>query len=93
MKRKRIQCVETAALTLTGVATLFALTACGGGAAAPSADLNATLDPANPTIVKVGASPVPHSQILQYINENLARRPASIWTSQRWTTTRPRTWR
>ena len=54
------------ALALTGVATLFALTACGGGnAAAPSVDLNATLDPANPTVVKVGASPVPHSQILE----------------------------
>ncbi|MFL4477746.1 MetQ/NlpA family ABC transporter substrate-binding protein [Paeniglutamicibacter sp. ORCA_105] len=61
------------ALALTGVATLFALTACGGGtASAPSADVSATLDPANPTIVKVGASPVPHSQILEYIDENLA---------------------
>ncbi|MBV1779585.1 ABC transporter [Paeniglutamicibacter sp. ABSL32-1] len=61
------------ALALTGAATLFALTACGGGTAtAPSADVSATLDPANPTVVKVGASPVPHSQILEYIDENLA---------------------
>jgi D-methionine transport system substrate-binding protein len=61
------------ALALTGVATLFALTACGAGTStAPSADVSATLDPANPTIVKVGASPVPHSQILEYIDENLA---------------------
>ncbi|WP_411734193.1 MetQ/NlpA family ABC transporter substrate-binding protein [Paeniglutamicibacter sp.] len=61
------------ALALTGAATLFALTACGGGTAtAPSADVSATLDTANPTIVKVGASPVPHSQILEYIDENLA---------------------
>ena len=33
----------------------------------------ATLDPANPTIVKVGASPIPHAQILEYIDENLAK--------------------
>ncbi|GAA3323465.1 MULTISPECIES: MetQ/NlpA family ABC transporter substrate-binding protein [Paeniglutamicibacter] len=60
------------ALALTGVATLFALTACGGGTATtPSAE--ATLDPANPTIVKVGSSPIPHAQILQYIDENLAK--------------------
>ena len=59
------------ALALTGVATLFALTACGGGnSAAPSA--TATLDPANPTIVKVGASPIPHAQILEFIDKNLA---------------------
>lgn len=60
------------ALALTGVATLFALTACGGGTATtPSAE--ASLDPANPTIVKVGSSPIPHAQILQYIDENLAK--------------------
>lgn len=61
------------ALALTGAATLFALTACAGGtSSAPSADVSATLDPANPTVVKVGASPVPHSQILEYIDGNLA---------------------
>lgn len=60
------------ALALTGVATLFALTACGGGGAAtPSTD--AKLDPANPTIVKVGASPIPHAQILEFIDEKLAK--------------------
>lgn len=60
------------ALALTGVATLFALTACGGGTATtPSAD--AKLDPANPTIVKVGASPIPHAQILEFIDEKLAK--------------------
>lgn len=60
------------ALALTGVATLFALTACGGNAA-PGADPNGTLDPANPTIVKVGASPVPQAQILEFIDEKLAK--------------------
>lgn len=60
------------ALALTGVATLFALTACGGGnAAAPSAA--ASLDPANPTVVTVGASPIPHAQILEFIDEKLAK--------------------
>jgi D-methionine transport system substrate-binding protein len=60
------------ALALTGTATLFALAACGGGnSAAPSAD--ATLDPASPTVVKVGASPVPHAKILEFVDENLAK--------------------
>lgn len=59
------------ALALTGVATLFALTACGGGsAAAPSA--SNTGEAAAPIVVKVGASPIPHAQILEYIDQNLA---------------------
>lgn len=59
------------ALALTGTATLFALAACGGGSSTtPSAD--ATLDPANPTVIKVGASPVPHARVLEFIDENLA---------------------
>lgn len=60
------------ALALTGVATLFALTACGGDAGAPAASSSATGDAAGMTVVKVGASPVPHAQILEYIDENLA---------------------
>ncbi|PRA12792.1 ABC transporter [Arthrobacter sp. MYb211] len=60
------------ALAITGVATLFAVTACSStGSTEPTAA--ATLDPANPTIVKVGASPIPHSQILEFIDENLAK--------------------
>ncbi|MFB0835589.1 MetQ/NlpA family ABC transporter substrate-binding protein [Arthrobacter halodurans] len=60
------------AFALTGAATLFALTACGGGASTtPSAD--ATLDPANPTVVKVGASPVPHARILEFVDTELAQ--------------------
>jgi D-methionine transport system substrate-binding protein len=42
----------------------------GGGDASPSAD--ATLDPANPVVLKVGANPVPHAQILEYVDENLS---------------------
>ncbi|GER21833.1 lipoprotein [Zafaria cholistanensis] len=58
-------------LVATGLAALFALTACGGGTSTtPSAD--ATLDPANPTVVKVGAVPVPHAKILEFIDANLA---------------------
>ena len=60
------------ALALTGAATLFALTACGGGSATtPSATPSAGASSA-PTVVKVGASPIPHAQILEYIDENLA---------------------
>ncbi|QIV86007.1 MetQ/NlpA family ABC transporter substrate-binding protein [Glutamicibacter mishrai] len=59
------------ALAITGIATAFALTACGSSD--PSADANATLDPANPVTIKVGASPVPQAEILNYIDENLAK--------------------
>lgn len=59
------------ALALSGAATLFALTACGGGSA-PEAS-SASLDPANPVVIKVGSSPVPQAQILNYIDENLAK--------------------
>ncbi|NKX52683.1 ABC transporter, partial [Arthrobacter deserti] len=63
------------ALTLigTGIAAALALSACGGGdnASAPSAA--ATLGPANPTTVTVGASPVPHAKILEFVDQNLAK--------------------
>ena len=58
------------ALAATSVAALLALTACGGSGE-PAAE--ASPDPANPVVVKVGASPVPHAQILEYIDENLAQ--------------------
>ena len=60
------------ALALTGVATLFALTACGGNAGTPAAESSETVNDAGMTVVKVGASPVPHARILEYIDENLA---------------------
>ncbi|MGM0929492.1 MAG: MetQ/NlpA family ABC transporter substrate-binding protein [Actinomycetota bacterium] len=61
------------ALTLigTGLAAALALTACGGSDSTPSAD--ATLDPANPTTITVGATPVPQGRILQFVDENLAK--------------------
>lgn len=52
------------------LATLMAMTACGSEAAAPADD--ATLDPTNPTAVVVGASPVPHAKILEFVRDNLA---------------------
>jgi len=54
-----------------GLLLAAALAGCGagGGGTSPSAD--ATLDPANPVTVKVGANPVPHAQILEYVDENL----------------------
>lgn len=60
------------ALALTGVATLIALTACGADSGAPEPGLSGSGDAAGPAVVKVGASPVPHAQILEYIDENLA---------------------
>ncbi|MCG2622783.1 MetQ/NlpA family ABC transporter substrate-binding protein [Arthrobacter sp. I2-34] len=63
------------ALTLlgTGLAAALALTACGGGnnASAPSAA--ATLDPANPTTVTVGATPTPQAKILEFVDQKLAK--------------------
>jgi D-methionine transport system substrate-binding protein len=60
------------ALTLigTGLAAALALTACGGSDSTPSAET--TLDPANPVTITVGASPVPHARILEFVDENLA---------------------
>ncbi|GAA4900836.1 MetQ/NlpA family ABC transporter substrate-binding protein [Tessaracoccus lubricantis] len=52
------------------LATVMAMTACGSDAAAPEA--GASLDPASPTKVVVGASPVPHAKILEFVKENLA---------------------
>ncbi|WP_426225493.1 MetQ/NlpA family ABC transporter substrate-binding protein [Pseudarthrobacter sp. DSP2-3-2b1] len=57
-------------LLATGIVTALALTGCGG-TSAPSADV-ATLDPANPATLSVGASPVPHARILEFINQDLA---------------------
>jgi D-methionine transport system substrate-binding protein len=61
--RKHLSAVVIAAATM-------ALTACGSStAAAPSATTGTS---AEPTLVKVGASPVPHAKILEYIQKNLA---------------------
>lgn len=57
-------------LLATGIVTALALAGCGGSTA-PSADV-ATLDPANPASLTVGASPVPHAKILEFINQDLA---------------------
>lgn len=58
-------------LAVAGIAAALTLSACGSST--PSADTNATLDPANPVTIKVGASPVPQADILKYIDENLAK--------------------
>jgi D-methionine transport system substrate-binding protein len=59
------------ALTLvgTGLAAALALTACGGSDSAS----NATPDPANPVTVTVGAAPVPHARILEFVDQNFAK--------------------
>lgn len=55
----------------TGLAAALALTACGGADSTSSAD--APLDPANPVVIKVGASPVPHAKILEFVDSELAK--------------------
>ncbi|WP_309070942.1 MetQ/NlpA family ABC transporter substrate-binding protein [Arthrobacter sp.] len=57
-------------LAAAGLATLLTLSACGAGDSAPAAV--ETLDPASPATVTVGASPVPHAQILEFVRDNLA---------------------
>ncbi|MEN3344743.1 MAG: D-methionine transport system substrate-binding protein [Arthrobacter sp.] len=57
-------------LLATGIVTALALTACGGSST-PSADTQ-TLDPSNPATLTVGASPVPHARILEFVNQELA---------------------
>lgn len=52
------------------LAAAMALTACGSDATEPGTA--ATLDPANPTKVTVGASAVPHGKILEFVQANLA---------------------
>jgi D-methionine transport system substrate-binding protein len=57
-------------LLATGIVTALALTACGGSST-PSASTQ-TLDPNNPATLTVGASPVPHARILEFVNQELA---------------------
>lgn len=57
-------------LLATGIVTALTLAACGGSST-PSADV-ATLDPAKPATLTVGASPVPHAKILEFVNQELA---------------------
>ncbi|GAA3696886.1 MetQ/NlpA family ABC transporter substrate-binding protein [Zhihengliuella alba] len=55
-------------LAATGAVALLALTACGGSST-PSAE---TPNPEDPVVVTVGAMPVPHAKILEYVDQNLA---------------------
>lgn len=57
-------------LLATGIVTALTLAACGGSST-PNADV-ATLDPAKPATLTVGASPVPHAKILEFVNQELA---------------------
>ena len=58
-------------VAIAAVAAL-ALSACGGGST-PAASSQATLDPANPTKITVGVSPVPHGEIVKFVKDNLAK--------------------
>ncbi|SCX43533.1 D-methionine transport system substrate-binding protein [Klenkia marina] len=55
--------VRRLALTLSALTATAVLAACGGG----EAEISAPDEP-----LRVGASPVPHAEILRYIDENLA---------------------
>ena len=56
--------------TLAAAAVALTLTACGGSAAAPTSQAPSS---ASLTTVKVGASPVPHARILEFVKKNLAQ--------------------
>ncbi|GAB4099872.1 MetQ/NlpA family ABC transporter substrate-binding protein [Sinomonas halotolerans] len=58
-------------LVAAGIAAALSLAACGAGGSEPSASATA-LDPANPQTLTIGASPVPHARILEFVNEELA---------------------
>lgn len=60
---------RTLTLLGTGIAAALALTACGGSQSAS----DATPDPANPVTITVGAGPVPHAKILEFVDQNLAK--------------------
>ncbi|WP_159617985.1 MetQ/NlpA family ABC transporter substrate-binding protein [Arthrobacter zhaoguopingii] len=57
-------------LAATGLAATLTLSACGDSAA--ENETVESLDPANPVTVTVGASPLPHARILEFVDENLA---------------------
>ncbi|WP_159802532.1 MetQ/NlpA family ABC transporter substrate-binding protein [Arthrobacter zhaoguopingii] len=57
-------------LAATGLAATLTLSACGASAA--ENETVESLDPANPVTVTVGASPLPHARILEFVDENLA---------------------
>lgn len=52
---------------------LLTLSACGANPGSTDAADQTPLDPANPVTITVGASPRPHTQILEFINQNLAQ--------------------
>jgi len=54
------------------LAATLALSACGSSTTTDTFSAPATLDPASPTKLVVGASPVPHAKILEYVRDNLA---------------------
>lgn len=57
------------ALGLGGVALASVLAGCGASGGADTAEPN----PDEPVVVKVGANPVPHAKILEFVDQNLAQ--------------------
>lgn len=56
-------------LGLGGVALASVLAGCGASGGADTAEPN----PDEPVVVKVGANPVPHAKILEFVDQNLAQ--------------------
>lgn len=63
--------MRTRSIVALAAASLLSLSACGGGAADNAASGEAAAAGA-PIVVRVGASPVPHAKILQFIDKELA---------------------
>lgn len=63
--------MRTRSIIALAAASLLSLSACGGGAADNAASGEAAAAGA-PIVVRVGASPVPHAKILQFIDKELA---------------------
>jgi D-methionine transport system substrate-binding protein len=62
-----------AALAAASALTLAACSSGGSGAASESSSAAATQAAGDLTTIVVGASPVPHAQILQFVQDNLAK--------------------
>ncbi|WP_271394653.1 MetQ/NlpA family ABC transporter substrate-binding protein [Neomicrococcus lactis] len=61
-------------LSLASIAAAVSLTACGAsGTASNSSTAAGSASSGGVTVVKVGANPVPHAKILEFVDQNLAK--------------------
>lgn len=69
MSRTTTSLTRRVALGLGGVALASVLAGCGASGGADTAEPN----PDKPVVVKVGANPVPHARVLEFVDQNLAQ--------------------